>query len=309
MQRAKTLKLKSSYSKPLLTEANTKTRMEHALSFLRPSSKGTIFDNMYSFVHVDEKWFNLTTVKKAFYAYEDEDLPKRRLKSKRYITKVMFLAAVTRPRYDHHKKCIFDGKIGIWPFVETVLAQRLSRNRPKGTPIVVPQNVTSDVYRSMIFDNVIPAIKAKMPRQDQNKTIYLQQDNASPHNSVTTQLLLQSGVIGIEAANQPPNSPDFNVLDLGYFNSIQSLQSQKRTRTIEELIGAVESSFDELPCDTLSKNFITLQKVMESTLNSLGKSDYELPHMSKDATIKDLTLFNVRCDPLVHEKALAHMGA
>ncbi|ETV63729.1 hypothetical protein H257_19336, partial [Aphanomyces astaci] len=45
MQRAKTLKLKSSYSKPLLTEANTKTRMEHALSFLRPSSKGTIFDN------------------------------------------------------------------------------------------------------------------------------------------------------------------------------------------------------------------------------------------------------------------------
>ncbi|ETV65070.1 hypothetical protein H257_18119, partial [Aphanomyces astaci] len=150
MQRAKTLMSKTSHSKPYLTDANALGRVQHALSFIKPTSKGTIFDSMHAHVHVDEIWFFLTTVKKRYYAYEDEDLPTRQLKSKRYITKVMFLAAVARPRYDYHNKCIFDGKIGVWPFVENVLAKRNSRNRPKGTPLLVPQTVTAEVYLKMI---------------------------------------------------------------------------------------------------------------------------------------------------------------
>jgi hypothetical protein len=237
-----TLKSISSYSKPYLTDGNTRSRMEHAMSFVLQSSNRATFSNMHQHVRVDEKWFYLTTVKKRFYAYEDEVVPTRYLKSKRFITKVMFLAAVARPRYDSHRKCMFDGKLGIWPFVQHEPARRNSKNRPKGTMITVPQTVTSEVYRDMIVNNVVPAIKSKFPVGDQNKIVYLQQDNASPHNCVTSQLLLQCGVIGIEAANQPPNSPDFNVLDLGYFNSIQSLQNQKFSRTIEDLVDAVESS-------------------------------------------------------------------
>ncbi|KAF0707394.1 hypothetical protein AaE_013625, partial [Aphanomyces astaci] len=307
MKEVKTLKAKSSYSKPLLTEDNQRLRVEHALSFLSQSSKNPIFSNMYNYVHVDEKWFFFTTVKKRFYAYSDEVLPLRSLKSKRFITKVMFLAAVARPRYDFHKKSYFDGKLGIWPFIERVPAQRGSKHRPKGTIITVPQNVNSDIYRETILHKVVPAIKSKFPLPDQNKIIYLQQDNASPHNCVTSQLLLQHGVIGIEAANQPPNSPDFNVLDLGYFNSIQSLQHQKHSRTIDELIENTESSYDELPMETLSKTFITLQKVMEKTLETFGTNDYKIPHMNKNA-IKDLTLYNVRCDPSVHKNAVAFLS-
>ncbi|KAF0705499.1 hypothetical protein AaE_014485 [Aphanomyces astaci] len=298
------LKSKSSYSKPFLTEDNERSRVKHAMSFLFQSSKKITFSNMHNFVHVDEKWFFLTTVKKRYYAYEDEVLPSRYLKSKRFITKVMFLAAVARPRYDFHKKSMFDGKLGVWPFIEKVPAKRGSKNRPKGTIVTVPQTVTADVYRDMILKNVVPAIKSKFPLGDQSKIIYLQQDNASPHNCVTSQLLLQYGVEGIEAANQPANSPDLNILDLGYFNSIQSLQSQKVTRTIEELVDAVNSSFHELPVDTLSKTFITLQKVMEKTLENMGKNDYKLPHMRKDASIKDLSLFNVNCDPAIHRPQL-----
>ncbi|KAF0706140.1 hypothetical protein AaE_014255 [Aphanomyces astaci] len=302
------LKAMSSYSKPMLTDDNKVQRMKHALSFIPTLSKGTIFGNMNNFVHVDEKWFFLTTVKKRYYLYEDEVLPTRFLKSKRFITKVMFLAAVARPCYDHHKKCHFDGKIGVWPFVKPVEAKRNSKNRPKGTPLLAPESVNAEVYRKMIVDNVVPAIKAKMPRQSQANIIYLQQDNASPHASVTTQRLLERGVTGIGVSNQPPNSPDFNVLDLGYFNSIQSLQSRKCTRTVEELIDAVKSSFHELPRDNLSKNFISLQKVMEKTLEHMGRNDYKMPHMHKDATIKDLTLFNVHCDPLVLENAQAYLS-
>ena len=39
---------------------------------------------------------------------------------------------------------------------------------------------------------------------------------------------------------QPPNSLDLNVLDLGFFNSIQNLQHEQLTSIIDELISAVE---------------------------------------------------------------------
>ncbi|ETV97386.1 hypothetical protein H310_09720 [Aphanomyces invadans] len=74
------LKARSSYVKPHLTEAN---------------------------------WFYLTKVKKRFYLYEDEEMALRSVKSKSFITKVMLLAAVARPRYDYSKRQMFDGKIGV----------------------------------------------------------------------------------------------------------------------------------------------------------------------------------------------------
>jgi hypothetical protein len=45
--------------------------------------------------------------------------------------KVMFLAAVARPRYDPEGECTFDGKIGMFPFVERVAAKRTSKNLEK----------------------------------------------------------------------------------------------------------------------------------------------------------------------------------
>jgi hypothetical protein len=40
----------------------------------------------------------------------------------------MFLCALARPRFDDNGNCTFDGKIGMWPFVEKVEAQRRSDN-------------------------------------------------------------------------------------------------------------------------------------------------------------------------------------
>jgi len=36
------------------------------------------------------------------------------------IGKVMLLSAVARPIYDDEGNCIFDGKLGVWPFVRKV---------------------------------------------------------------------------------------------------------------------------------------------------------------------------------------------
>jgi hypothetical protein len=48
---------------------------------------------------------------------------------------------------------------------------------------------------------------------------------------------------------QPANSPDFNVLDLGFFRAIQSIQYKKNAKTLKDLIPAVHQVKDLIPFD------------------------------------------------------------
>ncbi|ETV84741.1 hypothetical protein H257_03846 [Aphanomyces astaci] len=99
---------------------------------------------MLDCVHIDEKWFYITQVNRRFYLWHDEP-PQRKAQSKRHITKIMFLCAVARPRHDSAHRKIWDGKVGLWPFVETQLAKRRSKNRDRGTPVTVLMTVTKPV--------------------------------------------------------------------------------------------------------------------------------------------------------------------
>ena len=85
------------------------------------------YDGFYQHVHVDEKWFFLTEQQMQMYLAPSEEAPLRVSQKKDHVVKVMFLAAVARPRCDEN----FDGKIGMWPFVEQVAAQRTSANRER----------------------------------------------------------------------------------------------------------------------------------------------------------------------------------
>lgn len=115
---------------------------------------------MYDVVHVDEKLFNLYKSATRYYLAANEPLPYRSTPNKRYIGKVMFLAAVARPRYDYHKKRYFDGRVGIWSIAEVVPAKRTSANRPKGTPVIQNISMTREVYVRMLKEQVFPAIRA-----------------------------------------------------------------------------------------------------------------------------------------------------
>ena len=75
-----------------------------------------IFMDMMEYVHLDEKWFFMTKIKENYYLLPDETQPEWSTKSKRFITKVMFMAAVACPQFDFNKKHLLDAKIGIWPF-------------------------------------------------------------------------------------------------------------------------------------------------------------------------------------------------
>ena len=77
-------------------------------------------------MHADEKWFFMTEERLRIYLTEGEMGPIRRLRHKSHIQKVMSLCAVARPRLDALGNCTFDGKIGMWPFVNQVAAQRAS---------------------------------------------------------------------------------------------------------------------------------------------------------------------------------------
>ncbi|KAG3094513.1 hypothetical protein PC121_g2980 [Phytophthora cactorum] len=89
--------------------------------------------------------------------------------------------------------------------------------------------MTRKRYRTLLIEKVFPAIRAKMPVR-KGSTVYVQQDNAEPHVLEDDSELEAAGSIGgwtIQMRCQPPRSPDLNVLDLGYFSSIQALQYRK----------------------------------------------------------------------------------
>lgn len=276
------IKRHSSSLKPLLSDENKRKRVDFARSFVH---KNGIFDPMYNYVHIDEKWFYITRQQQRFYLLPEEDTPYRACQSKRFITKVMFMAAVARPRYDPHRKTTFNGKIGIWPFVTHEPAKRNSKKRAKGTLVTkcIP-NINRHETRKMLVENVIPAIKEKWPRGRAHSSIIIQQDNAKPHLAENDAELIaecQKGGWDISFRCQPPNSPDFNVLDLGFFNSIQALQHQNAPKSIDELIECVHQAFEDLEWPSLDDVFLSLQMVMNSCMKCEGGNQYKLEHMSK----------------------------
>lgn len=107
--------------------------------------------------------------------------------------------------------------------------------------------VTRDVMREFICKKVIPAIQDRWPDEDVGRTILIQQDNTKPHLLPTDdafQRVVDETDLDIKLIQQPPNSPDMNVLDLCFFRSLQSLTDGRAPTTIKELIEGVEEEYN-----------------------------------------------------------------
>jgi len=114
---------------------------------------------------------------------------------------------------------------------ETVGLQRSSINRPAGTLETKPiTSINREVTRKMYIDKVLPAIKEKWPREYAHETIYIQQDNAPCHVPLDDEEFCRAtcdGGFDIRLTFQPPNSPDLNVLDLGFFLPFNHCSNRK----------------------------------------------------------------------------------
>uniref|UniRef100_A0AAW1M2U1 Transposase n=1 Tax=Saponaria officinalis TaxID=3572 RepID=A0AAW1M2U1_SAPOF len=245
------MKSHSSAIRPLLTKQNKIARLHWVLGKISASSLGgnLIYDAMYDVVHIDEKFFYKTRTTQKYYLLPNEPQPHRTCQSKRFISKIMFMAAVAKPRYDEDGVVLFDGKIGIFPFVYKAEAMRSSKNREKGTLEVKPI-----------------------------------ENNAKPHISPQDLDFLgvaKSDGFDMDLVFQPPNSPDLNILDLGFFRSIQTIQHKKSPKSILQLVDSVCKAYDEIDNEKLKFVWVSLHGCMNEILRVEGNNSYSIPHIGK----------------------------
>jgi hypothetical protein len=300
--------------KPALTEDNKRARLRFCISMLDSASlpRDPIFSGMYNIVYIDEKWFNMTKKSEKYYLLPDEEDPERNCRSKNFIGKVMFLAAIARPRFDSQKNELFSGKIGIWPFVTQEPAKRSSVNRAAGTIETKPiTSVNREVIKTCLLGNVVPTMMEKWPIEDRGHPIFIQQDNArthvAPDDEDFRRVASQDG-FDIRLMCQPPNSPDLNILDLGFFRAIQSLQHKEAPNSIDDLLKAVQKSFEEYSTVKSNRIFLSLQSGMIEIMKSRGSNKYQTPHMKKKMLERQGKLpKQLKCDPQLVQEVLDYL--
>ena len=108
-----------------------------------------------------------------------------------------------------------------------------------------------ETNRKMLFENVLPVISRKYPHSSQRQEVSgvaIQLDNAGPHLSPTDKVLVKESrkYTNVKIFKwQSAMSPDLNVLDLCFFNSLKTLQLCKLATTFEELRDNIFTVFCE----------------------------------------------------------------
>jgi hypothetical protein len=206
----------------------------------------------------------------------------------------MFLCAVARPRWNSSTNAWFDGKLGIWPVGSFEEAQRTSVNRGRGEMAWKNKNMTRKIYRDMLENELIPALLTRWP-SGWNKTIRIQQDGAKAHVKDNDEWLNEAlEEVGLDARlyTQPPNSPDVNILDLGFFRAIQSANDEVSSDE-SQLITHVQAAYERYPRENLNRTWLTLQSVMNEIVDNHGNNDYKIPHFGKERPERTGDLPNV----------------
>ena len=282
--------------KPLLSEHDKMMRFLYACDRVVQSGDSYSFNPAFNEIQVDEKWFYITEQSMGVYMTKKEiehNPLSRECQHKSHVIKVMFVTAVARPQFAEDGTCIFDGKVGIWPVTETVRAKVKSKNRPAGTMETKSRPLDKAFYKEIVLHKVLPAAVEKMrPGRTtlsrwSRKIIRIQHDNPYTHFNESDpdwQIFSVSTHEDIEfhLVEQPARSPDTNVLDLGFFNSLQAATWKlKRANTIDGLIANVIQAWTDYNPETLNRIWLSHQAVMDEIIQSNGGNDFNLPHKRK----------------------------
>ena len=77
------------------------------------------------------------------------------------------------------------------------------------------------------------------------------------------------------------NSPDVNLLDLGFFRAIQSF-NDAAPKNEEDLIKSVQLAYNNYPRTKLNRTWLTLQSVFNQIILCNGDNEYDIQHLSKE---------------------------
>lgn len=295
----------TSYVKPLLTLSQQLKRVKFILHQLEdpniverylhdhPSINANHFFTFKSFanhVWIDEAWFYLMSMKgKRKELPEEPRFPDQQAISKMHIPKVMFLLAVGLPHILPDGTA-FDGKIGLWDITKEVPAKRKSKNRPKGTLETKSTSMTAKEFKDRMTDpgGVFDTIEQKLGcyfKNPQQVTINVQQDGAKPHIAKTIIPAIQEesrkGKRLIAMQTQPPQSPDLNVLDLAFINSIKKTAKYAKYEAngdVKEFVRLVKESFSSYSSSTLSRICALQYVAYREILKVDGGNQYDMPH-------------------------------
>ena len=290
MKQAKQIKAFTMSLKPKLNDEHRSKRLYHCLSKIDRNTingvTGLKYKTFYNEVHVDEKWFYLVQDHGRYYLTANEaPPPTKTVQHKSHITKVMFLCALARPRYNNTTRQWFDGLIGIYPVGEFDVYRRRSANHEAGELKWTNISLDREEYQRMMIKLVLPDIKRKMPL---NNNIIVQQDGAKAHLPVDDPafkakvLELYGNEDAVKLYTQPAQSPDLNVNDLGFFASLQSMYYRKDPKNAIELIEMVESCFNDYHVYKLNRIWLSLQCCMNKIIEEKGDNKYKIPHMNKE---------------------------
>ncbi|XP_021767517.1 uncharacterized protein LOC110731907 [Chenopodium quinoa] len=239
---------------------------------------------MQEVIHIDEKWFYLNPETRKFYLLPKEEDPYRCQQSKRFKIKAIFMAMIGKPIYARDGTLLHDGKYSIFPFVIKQMVKKKSKNKEADTlETKAVQNVNKDEIRKMLMEHIIPAIHQQWP-ETVLKNVKIQWDNARPHQIPKDEEFLTAchgNGFNIQMVYQPAQSPDLNVLDLGLFKVIQSLQYQSFPTTLDDLIKEVTNAYNAFEVKANKYIWLTLQSVMIKVLEKQGGNNFSPLHMKK----------------------------
>ena len=223
------------------------------------------------------------------------------MQHKPHVPKVMFLAVVAQPGFDVSANEMFSGKIGIFPFAEQRATQRSSA--AGGHDLNKVRRGDKGRYKAKLIEQVIPAVKASWQAARRRERIWAQHDNAPSHKiNDDPDIVRECTADGwdIKFISQPANSPDLSILDLGFFNSIQSLQNRTTPRMIDEPINAVNVAFAAQTSEQLGKVWTTLQSILQEIMLAKSDNAFKIPHLKATTERRGRT---IRMELLCSEEA------
>jgi hypothetical protein len=174
-------------------------------------------------------------------------------------------------------------------------------------------SVTKEVSREFMLNKVLPAIKAKWPAEERGLPIFIQQDNGKTHIAVDDPAFVQAAQADgwdIRLTCQPPNSPDLNVLDLGFFAAIQALFEKGTPNNINDIVKKVDEAYKNYPVDRSNRIFLTQQGCMMEIMKHNGGQHYNIPHMKKRTLeLQGRLPITLKCPLQLHSQAMEFVAA
>lgn len=219
-----------------------------------------------TYVDIDEKWFELYSFNHERYR---ENSPRTKLSviSKANIPKIMVITAVAKPNSENN----FNGLIGIWRIQTDHEAQRSSKNHTKGDVYKVDCTMTSAIFYELMYNEVMPIVSNKM---NWCKNVFIQMDNARPHvGKNNVQKLNDFGdslIPTVTVTNQPTQSPDLNINDIGLFHSLNKRIQKSMCNNLDALWTVLQDEFWATEEKILTSLFSTKSRTIQQIIDSRG---------------------------------------